>query len=305
MDAAGRRAQCVNNLKQIGLALNSYVATHQFYPGVITPTGYVAGHPGPFSAHEYSPLARMLGELDQIPLYNASNLASATVLSRAENQTVMTVSITFFLCPSDTQPPVAGYGRVNYRFNIGPTPWTSPGYGTPNAWSGPFTTHEFHSPADFADGLSNTIGVSERLQGGWVNGLFKPHGDYHLTNIGNGKVSDSADWALQQCAQIPTTSPADVQSGESWFVSGFHFTNYNHCQTPNGPVPDCAFEPFDDVNFKRIQEGVFTATSRHPGGVHTLFMDGSVHFVKNSVALAVWRALATRSGGEVVSAGAY
>ncbi len=295
----------MNNLKQIGLALNSYVATHQFYPGVITPTGYVAGHPGPFSAHEYSPLARMLGELDQIPLYNASNLASATVLSRAENQTVMTVSITFFLCPSDTQPPVAGYGRVNYRFNIGPTPWTSPGYGTPNAWSGPFTTHEFHSPADFADGLSNTIGVSERLQGGWVNGLFKPHGDYHLTNIGNGKVSDSADWALQQCAQIPTTSPADVQSGESWFVSGFHFTNYNHCQTPNGPVPDCAFEPFDDVNFKRIQEGVFTATSRHPGGVHTLFMDGSVHFVKNSVALAVWRALATRSGGEVVSAGAY
>jgi len=46
-----------------------------------------------------------------------------------------------------------------------------------------------------------------------------------------------------------------------------------------------------------------TSRSYHPGGVHTLNGDGSVRFVKNSVAGAVWRALGTVNGGEVVSAG--
>ena len=51
--------------------------------------------------------------------------------------------------------------------------------------------------------------------------------------------------------------------------------------------------------------GAFNASSHHPGGVNMLLCDGSVKFVKNSVAMPTWWALGTMAGGEVVSADAY
>jgi len=47
------------------------------------------------------------------------------------------------------------------------------------------------------------------------------------------------------------------------------------------------------------------ASSYHPGGVNVGFLDGSVKFVKDSVDLATWGAIATKAGGEVVSADSY
>jgi prepilin-type processing-associated H-X9-DG protein len=46
-------------------------------------------------------------------------------------------------------------------------------------------------------------------------------------------------------------------------------------------------------------------SSNHPGGVNVAFMDGSVHFIKNSVSQQTWWALATMAGGEVISADSY
>jgi prepilin-type processing-associated H-X9-DG protein len=50
---------------------------------------------------------------------------------------------------------------------------------------------------------------------------------------------------------------------------------------------------------------VMPPSSRHPCGVNMLFGDGAVKFLKDSVKLAMWRALGTRAGGEVVSADSY
>jgi prepilin-type processing-associated H-X9-DG protein len=47
------------------------------------------------------------------------------------------------------------------------------------------------------------------------------------------------------------------------------------------------------------------ASSYHPGGVNVLFMDGSVHFIKNSVAYPAWYGLATPAGGEVIRSDQY
>ncbi len=47
------------------------------------------------------------------------------------------------------------------------------------------------------------------------------------------------------------------------------------------------------------------ASSNHPGGVNTGFIDGSVRFVKNTINSQTWTALATKAGGEVVSADSY
>jgi hypothetical protein len=97
-----------------------------------------------------------------------------------QNQTAMKVGLGVCLCPSDRQPPVPGYGRVNYRFSLGPTHRWAPGAPFPESATGPVTVHYVYTPADFRDGLSNTVGASERLQGNWLKGSFKLGGDYLL-----------------------------------------------------------------------------------------------------------------------------
>lgn len=147
------------------------------------------------------------------------------------------------------------------------------------------------------------MGGSERLQGNWLKHSFKTGGDYLLGNFPPNEVR-YPDQAVSLCSSLPAGSDEESRGGESWFISGFHFTSYNHCLPPNDKRPDCALDASgvssslaDRVNL----DGVFKATSRHPGGVNCLLMDGSVRFVKDSVNLNLWRAVATRSSGEVIS----
>jgi len=230
---ASRRIECVNNLKQIGLALQSYESTYRFFPGVETTSGRISGRS--FSNHGYSPLARMLAQLELAPLYNASNLTSQATLpdSLWANLTVMTTSVGLFICPSESARSLPGYGRVNYRFSLGPSPWFAPAQLKQGAWDGPFTSHEFHAPSSFTDGLSQTIGVSERLQGSWIEGNWSP-GGYVLTGEGDGFLGGiphplTIDWVVSVCATSSEMLPIETRSGESWFLSGFHFPAYNHC----------------------------------------------------------------------------
>ena len=307
---ASRRLGCVNHLKQIGLALQSYQSAYQYFPGVDTPTAFARG--GVVSAHSYSPLARLLAELGEGPMYNASNLTSGATLPSSlwANLTVMSLSVNLFVCPSDIEPHVPGYGRVTYRFNVGPGPWDAPAPLKQAAWEGPFTTHRFYQPAAFTDGLSQTIAASERLQGNWSKGVWSP-GDYVLTGVGDSYMARipnllTIDWVVSVCTTATEDLPIETRSGESWFLSGFHFTEYNHCATPNAAIRDCSLYSFSEgIRWRTLHEGVFTARSHHPGGVNTLLMDGSVRFVSDGVNLAVWRALATRAMGDIVSSDSY
>lgn len=306
---AARRVECTNNLKQVGLALQSYSAKYAYFPGTTTPTAFTPR--GPASNHCYSPLARMLPELEQGPLYNAINLTGQGTIPSSlwANLTVMSTTVGFFLCPSDQRQVVSGYGRVSYRFNLGPSPWVAPAPCKQEALDGPFTTHRFYGPADFTDGLSQTVGGSERLQGDWVEGNWSP-GDYVLTGAGDGLMGNpnppflTIDWAVSVCAGASPSLPFETRSGESWVLSGYHFTDYNHCLTPNAKIRDCSlFSLTEGIHNRTLHEGVFTARSHHPGGVNVLFMDGSVRFAKDSVNLAVWRAAATRASGDIVGDG--
>ena len=78
----------------------------------------------------------------------------------------------------------------------------------------------------------------------------------------------------------------------NWIDGDYRHTLYDHYLTPNSTTYDCLRGPM---------HGWRTARSRHPGGVNILFADGSVHFIKNSINLAAWQAIATVAGGEVVS----
>jgi type II secretory pathway pseudopilin PulG len=298
---SARRVQCINNVKQIALAMENYASIYNKFPPINSQTDF--GVPKSVSAHAFSVLARVLGQLERVNEYNAVNFAPIpdSPAGLVFNATVMNVSISQFLCPSDGISPVTGYGRCNYHFNIGPTPRFAPIAGDSDGWLGPFTSHRDYGPEDFADGLANTIGISERLQGDWTQGVHKSHGDYLLTSP--SEIVTSGDAAIAVCQAMAGTSPHESRAGESWFLSGFHYTNYNHCAPPNSRLNDCALDDRTATIHQRMHhQGVFSASSYHSGGVVAATMDGSVRFVRNSIDLAVWRALATRASGEVVPA---
>jgi prepilin-type processing-associated H-X9-DG protein/prepilin-type N-terminal cleavage/methylation domain-containing protein len=301
-----RRAQCTNNLKQVGIALQSYEGLHNFFPALNALTGFLEPHHIAYATHQFSPLARMLSEIEQRPLYDATNFSSEPSLPQGlvSNHTVMLVTVATFLCPSGTVTSPSGYGRNSYRFHNGAASRgvaVKPGDPFPPVEPWPFATWHFHRPADFRDGLSQTVGVSERLQGDWTRGPFRERGDYPRTPEERWYWYSSVDEVAVACRALDRRAAAvESRGGESWFLSGFHFTTFNTCATPNSPG-DCAIDPADEpIHNRTITLGCFSASSAHPGGVNVLYMDGRVQFLRDGIDLRTWRALGTRNGGEVI-----
>jgi prepilin-type N-terminal cleavage/methylation domain-containing protein len=305
---ASRRAQCSNNLKQLGLGLHAYASGYGLFPPALLPSDLSASRPGdpPVFGNCFSSIVRMLPQLEATTFYNGINFSFLPDFGPglSANATIMQVSLSIFVCPSDSAAVVGGYGRVNYRFAIGPdTMMTIPerkGATSASPTSGSFPPGYALQPADFTDGLSNTVGLSERLQGDWTKQVFRRGGDYYLRD--GYYFHANADTAVALCDSTRTDGsvPHESRGGEAWFLSGFHFTNFNQCSTPNSSHLDCSFvNGVSSVHSRHMVDGVFTASSNHHGGANVLMMSGDVRFVRDSVALPVWRALGSRSGGEV------
>jgi len=298
---SARRVACVNNLKQIGVAISSYQSTFSVFPPVDLLTGVLSGGPQVFM-HCHSPFARVLALCDQTPLFDAINFSQAphTAAALIANDTYMRTNLAIFLCPSDSGWKQSGYGRVSYRVNHGPSHRFAPSTLFPESWSGAFTCRMVYSPSAYPDGLSNTAAASERSQGDWIKNVFRPNGDYLLTGLGEASIIGGSD-----VASVCRSSSVDVEhesrGGESWFFSGFHYTGYNHCVTPNWAHRDCSLqEGADQIVHRIMHDGVFPARSSHPHGVNVLFLDGSVQFVTDGVDPMSWRAASTRDGGELL-----
>ena len=285
---AGRRMQCINNLKQIGLALHNYHDAIGCLP---------LGRTIP-SATSFSPLARFLPYVEQANLANALNYSFG--YADQPNSTVTSASLNVFLCPSDqsSQTP-AGTGGTNYRGNegtslvmwYGATDTTGVNTSMP-APNGLFFASTQCRFADLTDGLSNTAAFSEHVIGDFNQNVATDKSD----TFQPGTHPATSDDAIAQCKAMNIqnlTLQGYSNVGGPW-TYGYHSTSsYWHSGAPN--ARSCMFPP------SRIMT---TANSRHPGGVNVTMADGSVRFVKDAVNLAAWRALGTRNGGEVLSADA-
>jgi prepilin-type N-terminal cleavage/methylation domain-containing protein/prepilin-type processing-associated H-X9-DG protein len=314
---AARRSQCVNNLKQLGLATANYSDTQ----GSLPPTG---GTGTGATLSDFSIKARILTYMEQTAIFNAINFSIR--FSAPHNLTASTATISSYLCPSDGNNPntVAGvlYGQTNYGNNIGvcrslnggmfdgPTWWLgSTAGGAPR--SGPVMT-----VAGVADGTSNTAMFSE-----WVKGKGSVQNGLNMVYVSNTTFSTTApspalrgspgtlQLTLQFYAATCTslTATSFTQKGAFWAYEGCGSGGgYSHMMPPNKNA--CIFSS-DSIgttgpgNVPDIPDRTMIgAQSYHPGGVNVGFLDGSVRFIKDSVNLQTWGSIATAAGGEVVDA---
>jgi prepilin-type processing-associated H-X9-DG protein len=166
--------------------------------------------------------------------------------------------------------------------------------------------------AMIADGLSNTVIFSEWVKGtALTNTAVMPRGNNLCWNVlgseptvNNAQPYSTATFALaaQNCQN--TTRIQDDLKGQQWMNQQTgRGGSYSHTNTPNKKA--CVYNDDGGGIQTNDDHTAISASSNHPGGVNVLFLDGSVKFVKESVNQMTWWAIATRAGGEVVSADAF
>ena len=314
---AARRAQCTNNLKQLGLAMHNYHSTNNSFPvGFLYPQNS-AGLPVPARHYRWSVLAQMTPYLEATNVYNALNMnfplaagpggvygAGAWSIFAA-NTTSLSAKVNIFLCPSDGQGApgtITGgvlSGPTNYHFSTGDG---SPGSANPGdagltvAANGAFVLGPAQSMATITDGSSGTAAASEQLLGPAGGGASTTGLSPHPSDLRRAAAIGSTPLSDAGCA---APSGWRLDKGLGWWDGDYRSTLYNHYLTPNSKTPDCwQSSPPHNPALK-------TARSNHAGGVNVLCCDGHVQWVKDSINLFTWRGLATRNAGEVLSADSY
>jgi prepilin-type N-terminal cleavage/methylation domain-containing protein/prepilin-type processing-associated H-X9-DG protein len=333
---AARRIQCTNNMKQLGLATHSYLDSMGAFPWGEGPSG-----DNNWSAmalvlqfFEQSPVHNSINFG-----FGAANPAGMRFdgLNNPKipvNETVFTITLNMALCPSDgrnalTQTSAYGMplGRTNYVASFGSLP-----YKNANPCNGIYCRFEGSSQAYYqtaigpafgtvvsiasvTDGTSNTAAWSERIKGigykttdnggsPFIDGGSPTTTLYYFPDRPADRgTSAGVPFAYNDCKTSTTlytsapTAGAVRVVGQSWWQGNIWGGSYNHVMPPNSHM--CAS---GNDNYQSVAYG---ALSYHPGGVNTCFADGSVHFIKQTIAPQTYWALGTRDGGEVLSADQY
>ena len=288
--ATARTVQCKDNLRQLGVATQTYTSSGRAFP---------------------RRMMDLLPHIEQTPLYHRLvefetkvKATGAAGISHAELG-----SVTSFTCPVDGVPlPFATYFlNDGTKFRV-----TSADYPDPNGIAPPFVLSgsEFLKKTPVSgvtDGLSQTALYSERIQS--TSNLFRvgerPHPERRLSWPLPGTVNTPEELHsryLQQTNWPLAASPDELLNriskvGSLDIIS--KYAHYNHVLPPNTrPV-------FAEPSLSTPSPISKPATSFHRAGVNVAFCDGHVQFISDAIDIEVWRAIGTRNGKEVISGDSF
>lgn len=308
---SARRITCSANLKQLGIAFYNYESSW----GVLPPPVLLAV--GGRNLEQYkgwSAHARLLPVLEQSNLYDTGNFAFP--FENAANTTLAGTYLSVFTCPGDsssvvrtglaafsTLPSTAG---SSYAVNTGDW-FVWGGFGL-NGSRSAFSPNQSRRAAEFSDGLAGTLLMAEvRLQ--------QPQ----VTECGGQLVAlnpeevPGRDIPNEKRMSVSDESACSSWTGGHavWAAGGVDQTGFTTALPPNSALTS-VFSRGQQTDIISVREwlggptyAAVVARSVHQGGVHALFGDGSVRFVKDAIAPPVWRSLGTRSGSEIVDSSSY
>ncbi len=316
---AARRTQCVNNLKQMGLAIHTYHDQVGIFPPAAM--SLAPGQPGwgAWSNSNVSWRILILPNIEQTNIYNAVNYS----LANGGGQSIATAwytQMSVYLCPSDGSTaggyvpfnnPTGTYSMycptrigstvqevpvTNYNMSFGDNYAILPLSGV-NPWESALPLTNPALPRIGFNGFWGTTGV---INYGGETGGMRGFADYRTMGVTNmAGVTDGTSNTLIIGEGLPkqdannniwdaTGSGAGVTVPINWFT-GAPFAGFG------SGAPWNARGGYAGRGFK----------STHPGGSNFLFADGSVKFLKSTINRATYAALGSRAGGEVVSADSY
>jgi prepilin-type N-terminal cleavage/methylation domain-containing protein/prepilin-type processing-associated H-X9-DG protein len=341
---AARRAQCTNNLKQIGLALANYESGLGAFPPSGESTNFNLSPPGTqFVDGNWSCLARILPFMEAGNQFNTLNFSFYEYNDAfGSNFTGTTAVIASFICPSSTRQPDGGrdglepssgdgglataLGGSGYGYNdYGPTCYTDIdpfGNQVGMTYSPPTVATPFRNKAarangllkqgktrvaEITDGTSNTIAIGE--DAGRDPRYLSPYTEDRY---------DAQTYATTT-AYLAATNPLDPgpAGGGGQYRRYWRWAEPDESYGVSG-TPNNKYRPDNEGVVWPVSNGVSSfacqgcnggnndeLASFHPGGVNCLFGDGSVHFIKDSINPVTLRGLVTPNGGEVLSSDSY
>jgi prepilin-type N-terminal cleavage/methylation domain-containing protein/prepilin-type processing-associated H-X9-DG protein len=288
---SARRTQCVNNMFQIGVALNNYESAHYaFPPGVINPTGPIVNRPGGYHYGWITQILPYLGETNAYAHFNFRHDVYSSV-----NDTVRSHGIRAFTCPSD--PGGSGSAcnlAANYHDREEPID------------AGNFGVFHLNSATaidDIHDGVSNTLFVSEHkvLQDlGWASGTSATlRNTGHLPN----------DPAIRPVYNTTSGFFELVQHDRDGNLRYFDQSE-KEIAPANGSVDPSStgrftMDPETADGQVRLSTYCGGFSSYHKGGINACMGDGSVRFIKDSVSLTIFARLGHRADGQLIGYDQY
>jgi prepilin-type N-terminal cleavage/methylation domain-containing protein/prepilin-type processing-associated H-X9-DG protein len=323
---AARRAQCVNNLKQIGLAVHNFESSNNKFPDGAGPVPTATGV-GPYIRSSVQAL--ILPYLEQAALFSTFNL-TLDVNNTGENETARCQQIGAFVCPSDastTKMPgstvYAGstgqIGYSNYFGSLGATAAQLYDTATSTAETNTSSLGIFNYKMNLTGTLAtnpkfrsveSTVTIASVTDGTSNTSLFSetrrsplPVSASAANLVDRSVIHRIAGWDRTVDNYVPRIPDCDTSTqtvlayrGQQYYRGQQFVSTYSHTVPPNYKGFDC-MDTYWGV-------GHIAARSYHSGGVNVVLADGSVRFVKDSVSIQTWRALGTKAGGEIISADA-
>ena len=291
-----RNLACDNHLRQIGLAVNNYVAAYNMYPfGVGQDADVVAATFSSWRHRRYSTHTQLLPFLEQPNLYSQIDFNVSPffpdlsgdpdfVTGIGPNESAALTVVPVFLCPSDSNRSGRPWAGNNYRACNGSS-WAG------RTGNGLFGQARMLRPSALLDGTNHVAAFSERLMG---------DGTHTLISMQQDVFADGSVWTesllIPWCDELTASGARNLRTqdsngGMTWLEGNMNWTRYNHATVPGNPSGK------NQISWNGI---TMPPSSRHRGGVNMVLASGSVRFVTLSIDRTVWSALGSVASGETV-----